>query len=302
MPSTMAPTTSPTAPKLAKFKSSSLDLEIYTANRRGTIATAASDWKALRSSPSNGRSLHAGGGHGLGLGPGLSSMTRAASTSSLASSTRTMTNYQEYKMEIINQGKCLCGQYIRARLRRAGVLNRKVIQRLRNILEPSSHVVYEVFPALNSMGEELERMHPRVYTNISRQLSRAPFGELEDGDMAPMLLNLVAKDLFRSSITWGKIISIFSVCGGFAIDCVRQGHYDYLQCLVDGLAEIIEDDLVYWLIDNGGWLGLQQHIRPRVGEFTFLGWLTLFVTISAGAYMVSNVCKRIGCQLYSLLF
>ncbi|KAL7738061.1 hypothetical protein ACLKA6_006413 [Drosophila palustris] len=295
---------STTTPKLAKFKSSSLDHEIYTANRRSTIVTAASDWKALRA-PLNGRSVHvgsgsAGGGGGAG---GISGhMTRAASTSSLASSTRTMTNYQEYKMEIINQGKCLCGQYIRARLRRAGVLNRKVTQRLRNILEPSSHVVYEVFPALNSMGEELERMHPRVYTNISRQLSRAPFGELEDSDMAPMLLNLVAKDLFRTSITWGKIISIFSVCGGFAIDCVRQGHYDYLQFLVDGLAEIIEDDLVYWLIDNGGWLGLQQHIRPRVGEFTFLGWLTIFVTISAGAYVVSNVCKRIGCQLYSLLF
>ncbi|KAH8280225.1 hypothetical protein KR018_000088 [Drosophila ironensis] len=294
------------APKLAKFKSSSLDHEIYKANRRGTIATAASDWKALRggglgsaAGPSNGRnSLHPGAG-----GLGLAAMTRAASTSSLASSTRTTTNYQEYKMEIINQGKCLCGQYIRARLRRAGVLNRKVTQRLRNILDPgSSNVVYEVFPALNSMGEELERMHPRVYTNISRQLSRAPFGELEDGDMAPMLLNLVAKDLFRSSITWGKIISIFAVCGGFAIDCVRQGHYDYLQTLVDGLAEIIEDDLVYWLMDNGGWLGLQQHIRPRVGEFTFLGWLTLFVTISAGAYMVSNVCRRIGCQLYSLIF
>lgn len=102
--STMAPTTSP-PPKLAKFKSSSLDHEIYTANRRGTIATASSDWKALRGgvgggaggpgsvpNPSNGRSLHAGG-----------PMTRAASTSSLASSTRTMTNYQEYKMDIINQ-------------------------------------------------------------------------------------------------------------------------------------------------------------------------------------------------------
>ncbi|KAH8373035.1 hypothetical protein KR009_011017 [Drosophila setifemur] len=317
----MAPTTNhPEPPKLAKFKSSSLDHDIYKTNRRGTIASATSDWKALHgegsgTSPSNGRTLHAGGS-----ALAFSAMTRAASTSSLASSSRTMTNYQEYKMQIINQGKCLCGQYIRARLRRAGVLNRKVTQRLRHILDPgSSHVVYEVFPALNSvsenyrshyweiiiysqMGEELERMHPRVYTNISRQLSRAPFGELEDVDMAPILLNLVAKDLFRSSITWGKIISIFAVCGGFAIDCVRQGHYDYLQTLVDGLAEIIEDDLVYWLIDNGGWQGLQQYIRPRVGELTFLGWLTLFVTISAGAYMVSNVCRRIGCQLYSLLF
>ncbi|XP_037940999.1 uncharacterized protein LOC119673953 [Teleopsis dalmanni] len=256
-----------------KTKSASLDQDRFLQNRKS------SEWK-----------LHA-----------QTSLTRAPSTSSLAS-TVTAGNYQEYKMEIINQGKCLCGQYIRARLRRAGVLNRKATQRLRSILEPSSDIVYEVFPALNSMGEELERMHPRVYTNVSRQLSRAPFGELEDSDTAPMLLNLVAKDLFRSSVTWGKIISIFAVCGGFAIDCVRQGHYDYLQYLVDGMAEIIEDDLAYWLADNGGWLGLQRHIRPQVGQFTFLGWLSLFVAVSSGVYVISNFIKHIGCHLYSLLF
>ena len=153
------------------------------------------------------------------------------------------------------------------------------------------------------MGEELERMHPRIYTNVSRQLSRAPYGELEDGDTAPMLLNLVAKDLFRTSITWGKIISIFAVCGGFAIDCVRQGHYDYLQYLVDGIAEIIEDDLVHWLVDNGGWSGLQQHIiRPKTENFSFLGWLTLFITVTSGVYVVTNCIKNIGCHLYSWIF
>lgn len=110
----MAPTTAATAttttaaankaptPKLAKFKSSSLDNEIYTANRRSTIATAASDWKALRA-PLNGRSPHVGSTAAGQPGGVVGHMTRAASTSSLASSTRTMTNYQEYKMEIINQ-------------------------------------------------------------------------------------------------------------------------------------------------------------------------------------------------------
>ncbi|XP_036334254.1 bcl-2-related ovarian killer protein homolog B [Rhagoletis pomonella] len=263
-----------------KLKSSSLDNEIFLQNRKNNSQNTM-DWL---------------------LSPhGCATIPRAGSTSSLAS-TVTASNYQEYKAEIINQGKCLCGQYIRARLRRAGVLNRKATQRLRTILEPSSAVVYEVFPALNSMGEELERMHPRVYTNVSRQLSRAPYGELVDGDAAPMLLNLVAKDLFRSNITWGKIISIFAVCGGFAIDCVRQGHYEYLQLLVDGIAEIIEDDLVPWLVDHGGWLGLQQHIRPHVRRFSFLGLLTLFVAVSSGVYVVTNVAKHIGCHLYSLLF
>ena len=159
------------------------------------------------------------------------------------------------------------------------------------------------------MGEELERMHPRIYTNVSRQLSRAPYGELVDSDTAPMLLNLVAKELFSRSnkdkerITWAKIISVFAVCGGFAIDCVRQGHYDYLQFLVDGVAEIIEDDLVHWLAERGGWLGLQQHIRPKESQhFSFLDWLTLFVAISASLYVVANFFKHIGCHCYSLLF
>lgn len=204
---------------------------------------------------------------------------------------------------------------------------------MRCILEPSSEVVYEVFPALNSvsriksmynflkncnnnnynkflqMGEELERMHPRIYTNVSRQLSRAPFGELVDSDTAPMLLNLVAKQLFsrntaeKERITWAKIISVFAVCGGFAIDCVRQGHYDYLQCLVDGVGEIIEDDLVHWLVERGGWLGLQQHIKPKSSQtFTFLDWLTLFVAISSSFYAVANFLKSIGFHLYSLFF
>lgn len=164
-------------------------------------------------------------------------------------------------------------------------------------------------PTATQMGEELERMHPRIYTNVSRQLSRAPYGELVDSDTAPMLMNLVAKQLFSRStaekerITWAKIISVFAVCGGFAIDCVRQGHYDYLQCLVDGVGEIIEDDLVHWLVERGGWMGLQQHIKPKGSQtFSFLDWLTLFVAISSSFYAVANFLKQLGCQMYSLIF
>lgn len=53
--------------------------------------------------------------------------------------------------DIITQGKCLCGQYIRSRLRRSGIFNKKLgLQRLRSIIgTPSIHVVREVFPALN---------------------------------------------------------------------------------------------------------------------------------------------------------
>ncbi|XP_037899690.1 bcl-2-related ovarian killer protein homolog A-like [Glossina fuscipes] len=117
----------------------------------------------------------------------------------------------------------------------------------------------------------------------------------------------VAKELFarhdKNRITWAKIISIFAVCGGFAIDCVRQGHYDYIQCLVDGVAEIVEDDLINWLADRDGLLGLQHHVRlrPKLHKpIGFLGWLTLFAAISSCFYIMASMARHIGCQLYSL--
>lgn len=153
------------------------------------------------------------------------------------------------------------------------------------------------------MCEELERMHPRVYSNISRQLSRTPFGELEEAHTAPILLNAVAKDLLRSGINWGKIISIFTISGGLAVDIVRQGHYDYLPRLIEGTVDIIEDDLVAWLLDNGGWSGLLEHIRIRptyhYPQLTTYEWLTLVSGILFILYMLFFTVKSIGSGFYS---
>lgn len=56
--------------------------------------------------------------------------------------------------EIIAQGKCLCGQYIRSRLKRTGIYNKKLgLHRMRSFIgTPSIHVVREVYPALNCVS------------------------------------------------------------------------------------------------------------------------------------------------------
>lgn len=53
--------------------------------------------------------------------------------------------------DLVTQGKCLCGQYIRNRLKRSGLFTKKLgLQRLRSIIgTPSALIVREVFPALN---------------------------------------------------------------------------------------------------------------------------------------------------------
>lgn len=57
--------------------------------------------------------------------------------------------------DLVTQGKCLCGQYIRNRLKRSGLFTKKLgLQRLRSIIgTPSAHIVREVFPALNYVSD-----------------------------------------------------------------------------------------------------------------------------------------------------
>lgn len=55
------------------------------------------------------------------------------------------------------------------------------------------------------MGEELERMHPKLYTSVTRQCTHNSSGDLQTPETAAVLLSAVARDLFRTEITWGKV-------------------------------------------------------------------------------------------------
>lgn len=86
----------------------------------------------------------------------LSARRRLSSVSDVV--TRKLSNTIGWKMptniptqDLITQSKCLCGQYIRFRLKRSGLLTKKLgLQRLRSIIgTPSAQIVREVFPTLN---------------------------------------------------------------------------------------------------------------------------------------------------------
>ncbi|XP_014091203.2 bcl-2-related ovarian killer protein isoform X1 [Bactrocera oleae] len=197
--------------------------------------------------------------------------------------------------DIISQGRCICGQYIRRRLRRSGLFNKKLgFQRIRSILGTSSmEIVREVFPAVMVLGDELERMHPRIYTGVARQICRAPGGEFHSAETITLLLGAVGRDLFRSEITWSKVISLFAIAGGLSVDFVRQGHPEYVPKLVDGVSEVIEDELVSWINENGGWLGLNTHVLPVTSNFSPLEWTTIIIGCIFGLFVLYMLLRFI---------
>lgn len=159
--------------------------------------------------------------------------------------------------DIVTQGKTLCGQYIRCRLKRSGMFSRKCgLQRLRSAASlPGGYVVREVFPELLGVGQELERMHPKLYIGVARQASSSPGGGVLATDKAVnTVLTSVARELLRSEMTWAKVVSLYAVAGGLAVDCVRQGHPEYLQSIIESMGEVLEEEVASWIGENGGWV------------------------------------------------
>lgn len=193
--------------------------------------------------------------------------------------------------EVIAQGRVLCGQYIRNRLKRSGIFSKKLgLYRLRSMVGTTSAIVVrEVFPSLVCAGTEIERLHPKLYTNIARQSSISPGGVLVSDKAAATLLSAIGHDLFKADITWGKVVSIFAVAGGLAVDCVCQGHPEYLHGLMEGMVEVLEEFLADWIAMNGGWTTLSNQCRPPDEDISLTEYVSIFLMAVVGllvAYLI----------------
>ncbi|XP_067309988.1 bcl-2-related ovarian killer protein homolog B [Pseudorasbora parva] len=147
--------------------------------------------------------------------------------------------------ELVFQSKELCREFIHSRLIREGLSWSKVESDL-----PEPHgVLVNVSVVLLKLGDELECMRPYVYRNIAKQLniSVAVEAVVSDAFLA------VATEILAMGITWGKVVAIYAVAAGLAVDCVRQGHPVMVHIIVDSLGEFARRSLVPWLKKRGGW-------------------------------------------------
>ena len=68
------------------------------------------------------------------------------------------------------------------------------------------------------------------------------------------VLSSIGRNLLKTDVTWGKIASLYCVAGGLAIDCVQQGHPEYLYGIVETMGFVIERDAATWIAQQGGWV------------------------------------------------
>ncbi|XP_019483446.1 PREDICTED: bcl-2-related ovarian killer protein isoform X2 [Hipposideros armiger] len=147
--------------------------------------------------------------------------------------------------ELVAQAKALGREFVHARLLRAGLAWNAPE---RAAPAPGGRLA-EVCAVLLRLGDELELIRPSVYRNVARQLNISVHSETVVTDA----LLAVAAQIFSAGITWGKVVSLYLVAAGLAVDCVRQAQPAMVHALVDCLGEFVRKTLVTWLRRRGGW-------------------------------------------------
>ncbi|XP_059785157.1 bcl-2-related ovarian killer protein isoform X1 [Balaenoptera ricei] len=157
--------------------------------------------------------------------------------------------------ELVAQAKALGREFVHARLLRAGLAWSAPE---RATPAPGGRLA-EVCGVLLRLADELELIRPSVYRNVARQLNIS----LQSETVVTDAFLAVAAQIFSGGITWGKVVSLYSVAAGLAVDCVRQAQPALVHALVDCLGEFVRKTLATWLRRRGGWA--PRHLRKDAG-------------------------------------
>ena len=146
--------------------------------------------------------------------------------------------------EVTQQSKVLVQEYIYQRLNKQNLLTMKA--EIRGAAARHSDVSLEI----QLIGGELEKMYPDLYSSVSKQINVT----MSTADIVRKTFASLAEQLFKTSITWGKVVALFSLAGAFAVDCVSQGHPNYVTAVVESFTEAVKTHLDTWIIRQGGWV------------------------------------------------
>lgn len=194
-------------------------------------------------------------------------------------------NYSALKINQFFQIQHLCAQFVKDRLRREGLLTRNV-SILIEVHPAKAFPIRNILLIFNRMALELEKMHPRTFANLS----------IVSDHEAPVLIETIGRNLFRQGeITWGKIISWFTLVSAFVIDCVKSGQHDMVQAVVDVACIVMNEEAGIWIESQGGINSICEYVKPiRSDHMSFLGLLEVLVGFLLATHWSWTLIKYFG--------
>lgn len=149
--------------------------------------------------------------------------------------------------EIVEQAKLLCKEYVNNKLKKIGILNKKLSQQMLSLAVTTTTT--DASEEIQMIGAELESMYPDLYRNVFKQLNISFVTE----DILRRSYMMFAEQLCKGEVHWGKVVALFAMAGAFAEDCVHMGHPEYINKLVETFGNFVSNNLASWIACQGGW-------------------------------------------------
>lgn len=164
--------------------------------------------------------------------------------------------------DIVKQSKCLCARYIRFKLRKCGLVNKRMnLQRLKSMCNITLDATTgQVAIELRYLILELERSYPKLYSSVLKNISSQ---SLKSVNGVQSVIQLISQELFRNDITWARIAALYAIAGALAVDCVQIGRPEYIMPIIDSISSFIDRDIAGWLANQGGWDSLIYRFRTE---------------------------------------
>jgi len=102
-----------------------------------------------------------------------------------------------------------------------------------------------------------------------------------------VFIGLCKQTFTDKKINWGRIVSIFTMAGSFAVYFVKKGQLSLAQKIPLWVQEFVDEDLSDWIIEQGGWDDMYNKLS-RKGATTSANWsktLMLGSVVAAAGYL-----------------
>ena len=107
--------------------------------------------------------------------------------------------------------------------------------------------------ALLELVEEFELRYTLAFSDLPSQLAITPataYGSFES----------VMDEVFRDSINWGRIVSLFAFGGALCVECVEKEMSHMVPRVAEWMIRYLDNHIDPWIQLHGGWVSSR---RPK---------------------------------------
>ncbi|KAK2142018.1 hypothetical protein LSH36_1004g00003 [Paralvinella palmiformis] len=157
--------------------------------------------------------------------------------------------------EVTSQARVLCRDFIYHSLKSKNLLGARLQ------LQPSVAHESDIAAEIRSLATELDKQYPKLYKNICRQLNIVMSSQQIVNNV---FINLADAMFNGTFVSWGRIIALFLIAGTLSVECVQQGHPEFVHDVAEAFVDVAESHLAEWIAEQGGWCDVKRAFKiPR---------------------------------------